>query len=152
MRKYNFLETRNIKKKRIRFKYMDFIDVDIELKQHYTVINGDSATGKTYMYEVISQYALENNSDDIICITLDNCLDSTSIIDKIKNKNEAIIIIDMADSIFSRSPEIKEFIEQDRKNYYIIMSRTFAKMYTELARPIISKNMVSIQYKMDLVQ
>ena len=58
----------------------------------------------------------------------------------------------MADSIFSRSPEIKEFIEQDRKNYYIIMSRTFAKMYTELARPIISKNMVSIQYKMDLVQ
>ena len=55
MRKYNFLETRNMKKKRIRFKYMDFIDVDIELKQHYTVINGDSATGKTYMYEVISQ-------------------------------------------------------------------------------------------------
>lgn len=137
--------------KHLKFKYMNFIDVDIQLKKNYTVIDGDSATGKSYLYDVINQYAIDEHRQDIMCINLYTDLSSSEIIYRIKELKDSIIIIDMADSLFNRLPSLKSFIERDRNNYYIIMSRTFAKQYTELAWLNISKKSMSIQYKMDLV-
>lgn len=137
--------------KKLKFRYMDILNVNIELKQNYTVLNGDSGTGKTYLYEIINQYASENNRKDIICINLDN-VNSENIefvINKIKNSKNSIIFVDQADSLFMRAEELKDYISRDRNNYYIIASKTFARLYTEWAEPVITEDSVSIRYKIE---
>lgn len=142
---------KNMEIKKLKFIYMDILDVNIELKQNYTVLNGDSGTGKTYLYEIINQYASENNRKDIICINLDNVNSENIefIINKIKNSKNSIIFVDQADSLFMRAEELKDYISRDRNNYYIIVSKTFARLYTEWAKPVITEDSVSIRYKIE---
>ncbi len=141
-----------MKTKILDFKYMDIINVHIELKGNYTVLIGNSATGKSYIYETISQHVTENSEENIYCFNIDNVDDSRPqiIIDKLKELNDAIIFIDQADSIFSNT-EIRDYVESDRNNYYIIASRNFARLYTELAKPVITENSMSIKYLLNTI-
>lgn len=138
--------------KRLRFVYMDYINVDIELKQRKTVLNGKSATGKSYLYNIIEQYAQEENRKDIICLNTDN-VDMNNIqytIDKIQELNDGIVIIDQADNILCNKI-LNNFVCLDNNNYYIIMSRKYYDKYSELAKVQISKKSISIQYKLNTI-
>ncbi len=138
--------------KELKFVYMDYLSVDIVLKQRKTVLNGDSATGKSYLYNVIAQYAQEEKRSDILCINVDNfdAEDVDYTIEKIKRLKNGIVVIDQADDILSNE-KLYEYIFLDQKNFYIIMSRKYYEKYSELARTKISKNNISIQYKLNAV-
>jgi endo-alpha-1,4-polygalactosaminidase (GH114 family) len=141
-----------MEKKNLSFKYMDIIDVDITLRENYTVIDGNSATGKTYLYNILKNYLIENSNTNMICLDTNNTdfesIDNT--INKLKKLNNAIIVIDQADDVFDESTQLRDYVERDRNNYYIIMSRKFARQYTELAKIIATKNSISIKYKINL--
>lgn len=140
-----------MKNKNLKFKYMDIIDVDITLTQNYTVLNGDSATGKSYLYEVLSSYALENPDENLICLD-DSFIGRTDqALNIIKNADDAIIVIDQANILLDHN-ELERYIDHDVRNYYVIMSRHFAKRYSELAKPVITKNSISIKYKLNTVR
>ena len=138
--------------KRLQFIYMDFIDVNIELRQRKTVINGNNGTGKSYLYNVIEQYAQEEKRNDILCLNVDNTdindIDHT--IERIQKIKDGIIIIDQADDILSNR-KLYEYILSDKNNHYIIMSRKYFEKYSELARIQASNNSISIQYKLNVV-
>jgi DNA replication protein DnaC len=140
-----------MEKKKLSFKYMDIINVDIILRENYTVIDGNSATGKTYLYSILKNYLAENSNINMMCLDTNNVdfdeIDNT--INKLKKLNNAIIVIDQADDIFENSAILK-YVEQDRSNYYIIMSRKFARQYTELAKIIATKNSIGIKYKINV--
>lgn len=141
-----------MKTKLLDFKYMDIIDVHIELKRNYTVLNGESGTGKSYIFEILSQYAIENPEENILCINDDKVVDKKPqfLINLLKEYNDAIIFIDQADSIFMNT-KIRDYVGHDRNNYYIISSRNFARQYTEWARPVITKEKISIKYKLNTI-
>lgn len=136
----------------LNFKYMDIIDVNIILNKNYTVLNGNSATGKSYLYEILSQYALENPDENILCLCIDNLNRNNpeDIINQLRAMDNALIVIDQADLLFNYK-NIENYIAQDRNNYYLIMSRKFAKKYTEWAKPVITKNNITIKYRINTI-
>ena len=73
-----------------------------------------------------------------------------NLINSLEECNDAIIFIDQADSIFMNT-KIRDYVERDRNNYYIISSRNFARQYTEWARPVITKDKISIKYKLNTI-
>lgn len=138
--------------KELKFVYMDYITVDIVLKHRKTVLNGKSATGKSYLYTIIDQYAQEENRKDILCLNVDN-VDTDDIeytINKIRKIQDGIIVIDQADNILWNK-DLYEHILLDRSNFYIIMSRKYYERYSELAKIQISKKCISIKYKLNTV-
>lgn len=131
---------------------MDYIRVKLQLKQRMTVLNGDSATGKSYLYNIIEQYAMEEKRKDIICIDIDN-FDSDkpeTTIDKISQLKDGIIAIDQADDILINK-RLREYVMSDKKNYYIIMGRKYYRQYSELAKTKISKDKIEIRYRLNVI-
>ena len=140
------------KSKKLQFTYMDYVKVNIELRQKKTVLNGKSATGKSYLYNIIEQYAQEEKRDDILCLDVDN-VDMKNInhtLEKIKNIHDGIIIIDQADHILSDN-RIYECVMKDQSNYYIIMSRKYFERYSELAKTKVLGADISLKYKLNVI-
>lgn len=138
--------------KELKFVYMDYITVDIVLKHRKTVLNGKSATGKSYLYTIIDQYAQEENRKDILCLNVDN-VDTDDIeytINKIRKIQDGIIVIDQADNILWNK-DLYEHILLDRSNFYIIMSRKYYERYSELAKIVSDKTHINIKYKLNIV-
>lgn len=131
---------------------MDTVDVDIELRQKKTVLNGDSATGKTYLYNVIEQYAQEENRKDIVCLNIDNANNEYAVyaVDRINAVKDGLIIIDNGDIVL-RNKKLCDCVMSDNSNNYIIMSRQHYEQYSELAKLVISKNSIKIRYKLNTV-
>lgn len=137
--------------KELKFLYMDYVNVDIELKSKKTVINGKNGTGKSYLWNIISQYAMEENRKDILCLNVDN-VDTDDIeytINKIRKIQDGIIVIDQADNILWNK-DLYEHILLDRSNFYIIMSRKYYERYSELAKIVSDKTHISIKYKLNI--
>lgn len=134
----------------LKFKYMDIIDVDLELKQHKTVLNGDNATGKTYLYNIIEQYAQEENRKDIMCLNIDNANNDYAdyVVTRINKIKDGLIVIDNGDIVL-RNKKLHDCIDLDNKNHYIIMSRQYYSSYSELAKLIVSKDNISLRYKIN---
>ena len=137
---------------RLQFKYMDYIDVDIELKKRRTTLCGNSAIGKSYLYNVIEQYAQEERLENIICLDIENVdiNDPYYTLEKLKKLKEGLVIIDQADDIF-RAQEIEEYVTYDRDNFYLIIGRKYFQQYSELAKPIITKTKISLRYSLNTV-
>lgn len=137
--------------KELKFLYMDYVNVDIELRSKKTVINGKNGTGKSYLWNIISQYAMEENRKDILCLNVDN-VDTDDIeytINKIRKIQDGIIVIDQADNILWNK-DLYEHILLDRSNFYIIMSRKYCERYSELAKIVSDKTHISIKYKLNI--
>lgn len=137
--------------KELKFLYMDYVNVDIELRSKKTVINGKNGTGKSYLWNIISQYAMEENRKDILCLNVDN-VDTDDIeytINKIRKIQDGIIVIDQADNILWNK-DLYEHILLDRSNFYIIMSRKYYERYSELAKIVSDKTHISIKYKLNI--
>lgn len=137
--------------KELKFLYMDYVNIDIELRSKKTVINGKNGTGKSYLWNIISQYAMEENRKDILCLNVDN-VDTDDIeytINKIRKIQDGIIVIDQADNILWNK-DLYEHILLDRSNFYIIMSRKYYERYSELAKIVSDKTHISIKYKLNI--
>ena len=138
--------------KDLNFVYMDYVNVNLKLKNRRTVLNGDSATGKSYLYNIIEQYAMEEKRKDIVCIDIDN-FDADkpeNSIDKIKKVKNGIVAIDQADDILINT-KIREYVMSDTDNYYIIMGRRYYKKYSELAKTKITKDRIEIKYRLNTI-
>jgi hypothetical protein len=138
--------------KKLEFRYMDLIDVSIHLRTRRTILNGDSATGKSYIFNIIKQYAEEVNRDDILCLDTNNVderhIDLT--IERIRRVKSGIVVIDRSDNILN-NPDLYDYIMSDYDNYYIIIGRKYYENYSELAMPLITSNKISIQYKLNII-
>ncbi len=123
-------------KKKIDFKdYNTGTKVDIELRQQYTILNGDSGTGKTWLYKLLDKHSKEDKN--ILCVNIDTVEQlnkaQVDLIDILKKKKNTLIFIDQADEIF-RNEQIENYVTYndnivDSGNFYIICSRNCQLSY-----------------------
>lgn len=94
---------------------------NIELRGQITIINGDSASGKTLLCSKIRDMQKDKNklmqkynSDNIFIFNEDNK-------DKLSQQRHKLVIIDRADILLSDKEE--DIIDNDRYNRYLIFVR-----------------------------
>ena len=133
--------------KKIKLNYLDEMDIELELRTKRTILCGNSGTGKTYLYSLLEGYNLVENDDRIKCINIDN-IDKANpqfVVMALQNLEDYTIVIDQADDVLDYDI-IREFVMNDRKNYYILIGRKCSTRFTELARPIITDKTAKIKY------
>ena len=98
------------------------LNFEIELEKRITIISGDSATGKSLLYKTIEAHEGLNSKDKFLTINHRNTgLTSVGFRDMLRGLKDKIIIIDNSDIILNDS--MKEFINYDEDNKYIILGR-----------------------------
>ena len=127
----------------------NFNIIDLELKERITILSGNSASEKTYIFNSIKKYVKQNNDNNIVCINSDSIHYANAIIERLKTIKNGLIIIDQANEVL-KNKELTEFIRKDfeSKNNYILIGRSLSlnTKYTELAEPDITENKISIKY------
>lgn len=140
--------------KEIKFNYMGYWNVDICLRSRITELSGDTASGKSFIYNVIEDYVKENGVQDVKCLDqrFFSKLDKDEILSKLKTYKNSVVIIDQANSIL-RCEEIDDYIsyDYDNNNYYLLIGRTLptTTRYTEMAKPDINSRKISIKYDIE---
>ena len=88
---------------KLKFEYMNYWNVDICLRDRITELSGDTATGKSFIYSIIDDYAKENKIQDIKCLdkSFYSKLDWKEILNKLKTYKNSIVVIDQANYISS---------------------------------------------------
>ncbi|MCM1222063.1 MAG: hypothetical protein NC548_47095 [Lachnospiraceae bacterium] len=131
----------------LKFK-LDPYSVNINLKKRITTLRGDSATGKSFIYELLRSYNTLNPDIKCLCINISNT-DKHSLIGKLENLDNSLIVIDHANH-FLDSVEVEKFIRKDykRNNHYLLIGRSLpiTSALSEYAEPSIEGNNVSIKY------
>lgn len=136
--------------KRIQFTLGTY-RIDIQLNTRITTIWGYTATGKTLIYNLIRDYKMITGAKGFVLLKADNedDVEPVSVIGKLKNANDSVVVIDNADHIL-RSEEVYEFILEDysRGNYYILLGRDTRLVHkvSDIAMPSIKGNDISIKY------
>lgn len=97
-----------------------------ELKRNITILCGDSATGKTGLFEMIAEY---NNLGRASGVHLSCDVPVISLVDSdwqdaIRNIRKSIIVLDESNNRFIRSKEFAELIKES-DCYFLIISRFY---------------------------
>lgn len=127
-----------------KLKYAN-LEIDLEFKSELTIICGDSAVGRTFIYNLLSE---EPSKDKIIFInylTPSDILEYIVLSGKIKNR---LIVIDNADILLSEE-RVVNGIRNDNSNQYIVMMRKYdslAKSQKNIARLIRRENRLVLYY------
>lgn len=123
----------------LEFEHVD-IHVSLELKRELTVLSGDNGTGKTFLFNVVRDWAFENDRDDIICLSypIYNTGEVEGVVQKLKDTHGNLVLVDNADDM-RQYKDLIDLIESDLNNYYIVMGRSFGEDIRELARVQITK-------------
>ena len=105
----------------------DNISFDLQLRSPITQVGGDSATGKTLLYNIIGDLKKESasnwsspDSEDVSNIYLIN---EGKDLDALFNIKGMLIIIDRFDCIIGDRNYIIDYIATDRDNHYLIFAR-----------------------------
>ena len=94
---------------------------DFDLRPPVTVIWGDSSSGKSFFWQMLSLYkSLPENSESCSNIEL---LNYSSKIETVLTQTGKLFIIDNADALLQDKPDIAEHISVDYGNNYVIMGR-----------------------------
>lgn len=124
--------------------------INLELRDSITVICGDSATGKTYLYETLRD---AENTENMYFINYNSVKTSEnyqSAIDYLKTKNNKLIIIDQADDVQELyNGEIMEEISINTNNhYFIIIGRqpNLSYFYSDMANIVVKDNTIYLEY------
>ena len=128
------------------------MSADIRTRSGKTSLVGDSATGKTLLFNIIKS-ELDN---DTIFIDYDS-IDSKDILDTIAKSIETdwkdkIILIDEADDIFRTSRKLYTAVDLDDNNEYIIAGRNVLLLsmdITDIAEIAIDGKTISLKYLAD---
>ena len=100
---------------------LDSYTVDFDLRPPITIIRGNTGSGKSLFWQWFGdQKDLPENSAKYANIEFLNQRSDTS---SIIGKTGKIFIIDNADILFRKHPEVVEHIALDRDNQYVIMCR-----------------------------
>lgn len=127
-----------------KLKYAN-LEIDLEFKSELTIICGDSAVGRTFIYNLLSE---EPSKDKIIFInylTPSDILEYIVLSGKIKNR---LIVIDNVDILLSEE-RVVNGIRNDNSNQYIVMMRKYdslAKSQKNIARLIRRENRLVLYY------
>lgn len=132
--------------KTIQFNNMQY-KVDIQLRQDITILDGDSATGKTMLFDTIKDYTILEGIQNILCI---NEFTETPdiILSRLRKMYNGIILIDHAERIMKHM-EVTKHINNDLNNYYVLIGRSLP-VYTDLrylAIPVITEDIIGVKYK-----
>lgn len=140
--------------KHIVLKNNKFNTIDIKLRERITILSGNTASGKTYIFNEVAKYIRQNPKENILCVGLANIGYEHGIIEKIKQMNNGLIIVDQANEVL-KNTELVNYIRRDfdNKNNYILIGRSLSlnTKYSELAEPNISDDIISIKYTIDSV-
>lgn len=98
--------------------------LDFEFRNNITMLIGDSGVGKTVIFSILQEAAVEN--PQLFCM---NYLDiHRDILGMLKHTEGKLIVIDNADILLA-SPE-RKWIALDSKNQYLIIGRNPANLLT----------------------
>jgi hypothetical protein len=95
-----------------------YVKYELELRGNVTIIDGDSATGKTLMCQMSKQMIAKGKKSLIVYDTTNMSAVSIDVLKTYKNK---LIIFDDAD--VTVQGKLLEFILNDKRNYYILFRR-----------------------------
>jgi hypothetical protein len=115
----------------IKFTYKDTVKYDLLLRGRITVIDGDSGTGKTFLWNYLNII----NGKDVIAkegdvdhafpeLLLINAYNVASIKTSLFMGKDMLVVIDNADSVFLIHKDVLSFVVSDLKNSYIIFARS----------------------------
>lgn len=95
----------------------------LTIRRNITVIQGDSATGKTELIRMISDYENNGNSSGITLICKRRCvvLDNAFWKERLAALSQSIVFIDEG-AVFLRSKEFAEAVKGN-DNYFVVISR-----------------------------
>ena len=133
--------------KQIKFEAYD-MKVDITLKDLITILDDDTATGKTYIYNIIKMYSDMNKESKILCLNRAfKNMSEELLIQYIEQSKAEIVVIDNANSLINNK-KVTDFICLDRERYYLLIGRSLYvnTKVSELAYPVINNNNISIEY------
>ncbi len=102
--------------KNITFK-ADPFSYDLVFDDRITLVGGDSATGKTVLYEMLEDLRL---TDKYKAIKLFN-YKSDNLVESIKQLRDSFIVIDNADILIN--DEVRKFINFEFSNQYMLFLR-----------------------------
>lgn len=109
--------------KELNFKSRDY-EYNLDINNHLTLIDGDSAIGKTLMLKNLKN-AINNNEVNTekhpIIIIIEMIRNNKP---EISNEEGCLIIIDNFDEIAKNTPDIIDQIDI-KKNQYILVSRAY---------------------------
>ena len=100
--------------------------VDFDLRNNITMLMGDSGSGKTTVFDIIQEAAVEDNR--LLCV---NYLSKTQDIDiekLIMGAKDKLVVIDNADVILT--DKLRKHIALDGENQYIIIGRNPSNLLT----------------------
>ncbi|MGN0483133.1 MAG: hypothetical protein ACI4HI_06255 [Lachnospiraceae bacterium] len=135
---------------RLRAAYRDAVFFDMMIRKPITQINGDSGTGKTLLVSFI-----KNEKKNARFNTDEDRVSNIAVFDDVVAQKElaaikdSLIIIDRCDLLLTQ--EITDFIAADRRNHYLLFSRTALPLglspnyYGEFVCD--SEKVISIHYK-----
>lgn len=131
----------------LKCKYAEF-NIDLELRSRCTIICGNTATGKTYLFDTLRNIENLENTYFINYNSVKNIENYNAAVDYIKRSSNKIIIIDQADDIQEINDEIMYEINMDNDNTYIIIGRApeLNYSYSDVAELIIEDNEFRLEY------
>lgn len=127
---------------------LDELEIDFELRSNKTVIQGDSSTGKTYVYELLHS---EYKGSDVFFINyydIETPINAKMMCDALKEMKNKFIIIDQANDVFEVCSELEDIVDEDKNNQYILMGRTLKMHYniSDMAELKIVNNKATLTY------
>lgn len=137
---------------RLQYATVTGIQIDVELRNRVTVVAGDSATGKSFLYQMLKKQRNYDRSCDRDTIYSNMVFMSQSDGDKIEDILECtnrFIIIDNGDILLGEHHEIGEIITGDYTNQYLIFARGFVGIQVPpncYAYMVRDKNRIFLEY------
>lgn len=134
----------------LKFKADEF-EIDLILRNKCTIICGDSATGKTFLFETLRDSETLKNVYFINYNSVKNVENYNVAVDYIKKSSGKIIVIDQADDIQQINDKMMYVINKDAKNTFIIIGREPAIIhnYSDVAELNIEDNRITLNYLME---
>lgn len=126
----------------------DNFNIDINLRSKYTILVGDTATGKSLLFKEMRN---TTDRDDIACINYESTIPKVNydaMINLIKQSKQKIFIIDQVDDIQRENDEIIRVISRDTKNTFILIGRGINLCYdiSDIAEVSVVKDKITIDY------
>lgn len=111
---------------------------DFELKEHITIIMGNSSSGKSLFYDLLEKEVNNYNANtstsgaDFSNIVLFNAKFNLPIIPNLETLKGNVIVIDNFDYLRRKHPGLVDYINMDIDNQYVIIGRQVEGLFVDL--------------------
>lgn len=126
-------------------------EIDLALRNRCTIICGDSATGKTFLFQILKNIENLKGVYTVNYSSVKSYENYYATVDYIKRSAGKIIIIDQADDVQTLyNDELMYAINIDSQNTFIIIGRApkLVYNYSDVAEISIENNRITLRYLM----